>query len=143
MCLQLFEEMDVDNSGKLEANEVRPHEHLLLDICWLVGSGLTVECVRVQVAELYKKARGTKLSKAKLQAAMAEMDADGNGEVELSEFQEWWAANGGDLEQQRGRAWTLVFQSGLELLLVAPQLATKRAWLAQCAHMIRSDDSVL
>ena len=97
----------------------------------------------MQVAELYKKARGTKLSKAKLQAAMAEMDADGNGEVELSEFQEWWAANGGALEQQRGRAWTLVFQSGLELLLVAPQLATKRAWLAQCAHMIRSDDSVL
>ena len=49
----------------------------------------------MQVAELYKKARGTKLSKAKLRAAMAEMDADGNGEVELSEFQEWWAANGG------------------------------------------------
>ena len=56
----------------------------------------------MQVAELYKKARGTKLSKPKLRAAMAEMDADGNGEVELSEFQEWWAANGGDLEQQRG-----------------------------------------
>ena len=46
MCLQLFEEMDVDNSGKLEANEVRPHKHLLLDICWLVGSGLTAECAR-------------------------------------------------------------------------------------------------
>lgn len=46
LCLQLFEEMDRDNSGKLEANEVRSHEHLLLGICWLVGKGLTAECVR-------------------------------------------------------------------------------------------------
>ena len=47
---------------------------------------------------------------------MEEMDVDGNGYVELPEFEAWWSRHGGDLETHRDRAFTLVFEGGLELL---------------------------
>ena len=56
---------------------------------------------------------------------MQEMDSDGSGEVDLGEFSQWWRRNGGDLEQHRERAFTFVFASGLEVLVVAPDLSTK------------------
>lgn len=34
---------------------------------------------------------GSKLNKKELGAAMAEMDADGNGTVDFEEFKAWWA----------------------------------------------------
>ena len=48
-----------------------------------------------RVARLYKKARGEKLGKRELKAAMEEMDVDGNGYVELPEFEAWWSRHGG------------------------------------------------
>ena len=80
---ELFEDMDADSSGRLDKDEV---------------------------AQLYKKARGQKLRKSDLTAAMKEMDDDNSGEVDLSEFESWWSRNGGDLESQRSKAFTLVFQ---------------------------------
>ena len=89
---QLFEEMDADSSGFLDAAEV---------------------------AALYKQARGEKLGKKALAAAMATMDADGNGKVEKAEFTQWWHANGGDLDEHRDRA--LEMSAGdVRLLVVAP-----------------------
>jgi hypothetical protein len=83
---------------------------------------------RDEVARLYQRARGEKLSKSQLTAAMQEMDSDGSGEVDLSEFSEWWRRNGGDLERHRERAFTFVFVGGLEVLVVADDLATKKLW---------------
>ena len=108
---ELFEDMDADDSGLLD---------------------------RKEVAQLYKKARGQKLSKSDLTAAMEEMDDDNSGEVDLSEFESWWSRNGGDLESQRSKAFTLVFQGGLELILVAPNEATKDAWVSACDGMLAS-----
>jgi hypothetical protein len=83
---------------------------------------------REEVAQLYQRARGEKLSKSQLTAAMQEMDSDGSGEVDLHEFSQWWRRNGGDLEQHRERAFTFVFASGLEVLVVAPDQSTKERW---------------
>ena len=91
-----------------------------------------------RVARLYKKARGEKLGKSGLKAAMQEMDVDGNGYVELPEFEAWWSRHGGDLETHRDRAFTLVFEGGLELLLVAPNAEAKEAWVAACNAMLTS-----
>ena len=38
---------------------------------------------------------GKKLGTAAVDAAMKDMDADGNGEVSLPEFKAWWDENGG------------------------------------------------
>ena len=106
---QLFEEMDADSSGFLDAAEV---------------------------AALYKQARGEKLGKKALAAAMATMDADGNGKVEKAEFTQWWHANGGDLDEHRDRA--LEMSAGdVRLLVVAPYRQTKEQWVAGCRRLLR------
>ena len=64
-------------------------------------------------------------------------DGDGNGEVCLAEFQQWWAANGGDLEQHREKALTFVCEGGLEVLVVAPDESTKRAWVRGVEEVLR------
>ncbi len=89
------------------------------------GSGAIDE---QEFANLYKKARGEKLKKKELKAAMVEMDTDGSGEIELDEFESWWAQNGGDLEVKRHLALT-VYAGDVELLLVAPDMLTKARWL--------------
>ena len=105
-----FEETDADGSGFLDGKEV---------------------------AALYKRARGQKLSRSEVKAAMLEMDGDGNGEVCLAEFQQWWAANGGDLEQHREKALTFVCEGGLEVLVVAPNVETKMAWVRGVEEVLR------
>ena len=112
---QLFRDMDDDNSGSLDETEV---------------------------SILYKKARGEKLSKANLSAAMCEMDGDGSGDVSIDEFRKWWAANGGDLEQHRSEAMTFVCAGGVEVLVVAPDLATKQRWVAGCGRLLPPIESV-
>jgi hypothetical protein len=62
----LFNLMDDDNSGFLDA---------------------------VQVAALYAQ-MGKKLNPQQLTDAMAEMDSDGGGKVELDEFMKWWTLQG-------------------------------------------------
>eukprot|EP01043_Picozoa_sp_COSAG02_P089885 COSAG02_NODE_26810_length_623_cov_180.240458_1_plen_203_part_01 len=89
------------------------------------GSGVIDE---QELANLYKKARGEKLKKKELKAAMVEMDMDGSGEIGLDEFESWWAQNGGDLEVKRHLALT-VYAGDEELLLVARDTATKARWL--------------
>jgi Ca2+-binding EF-hand superfamily protein len=105
---ELFHQVDKDNSGYLDSTEI---------------------------AALYKKARGERLVGKKLKEAMKVMDSDGNDQVSLTEFEEWWANNGGDLEQHRSRAMTFVCGSGIELLVVAPDTATKRRWVNTCAKL--------
>lgn len=53
-----------------------------------------------------------------LKAAMQEMDTDGNGSIDLEEFQTWWHANGGDLESKREFAMAIDVTGGEQLLLV-------------------------
>ena len=106
---QLFHDMDDDKSGYLDATEV---------------------------AALYKKARGEKLSKGNLSAAMREMDSDGNGQVSMDEFKSWWLDNGGDLEQHRSRAFTFVCHGGMEVLVVAPDEPTKQHWVSGCRSLL-------
>ena len=94
---EIFAKADADNSGYVDSAEL---------------------------PELYKRVRGEKLSKKRLAAALAEMDADNSGAIELREFEQWWAVNGGDLEQQRGRALTVQCGGGpepLQLLLVGAE----------------------
>eukprot|EP01045_Picozoa_sp_COSAG04_P008177 COSAG04_NODE_447_length_14267_cov_17.958569_14_plen_597_part_00 len=107
----LFEEMDADHSGSLDQEEV---------------------------AALYKKARGEDLSKKDLKKAMKEMDSDNSGEVDVEEFGAWWATNGGDLEKQRNRAFTLVCKGGIELLLFAPTEQAKQVWVDGCSELLGS-----
>ena len=45
---------------------------------------------------LFKKL-GKKMTSAKIEEAMRELDADGNGEVSFPEFKHWWDQNGGAL----------------------------------------------
>ena len=54
----------------------------------------------------------------------------------MSEFESWWSRNGGDLESQRSKAFTLVCSGGLELILVAPDESTKRAWVSACTALL-------
>ena len=118
-----FKQADADGSGEIDADEL---------------------------AALYKKAREEKLSKARLKEAMAALDKDGNGTISFDEFQvrpqhharpaparvptdaacrqDWWAENGGDLETHRALALTIV-AGKTELLVVAPDSATKSAWV--------------
>jgi len=96
----LFDETDADGSGELDASEV---------------------------AQLYRKARGQKLGKSDLKAAMAQMDSDGDGRVDFAEFARWWSTNGGDLEAQRSRALTLVCgDAAQEVIVVAADETLKR-----------------
>lgn len=67
----LFEELDTDNSGVLERNEV-------LALCKKLESGLL----------------GVQFSDDDLEGAWHEMDADGKGDVSLGEFLAWWNASG-------------------------------------------------
>ena len=97
------------------------------------GSGAIDE---QEFANLYKRARGEKLKKKELKAAMVEMDTDGSGEIELDEFESWWAQNGGDLEVKRHLALT-VYAGDVELLLVAPDTATKARWLDGLTAQLR------
>ena len=97
-----FDEIDADRSGALDSSEL---------------------------ATLYKRARGEKLSKKRLAEAMAVMDRDGSGRVELQEFEAWWSENGGDLEKHRGRAITIL-AGELQLLAVASDAETKRRWVS-------------
>jgi hypothetical protein len=109
----LFDEIDVDNSGELDEKEL---------------------------AHLYKKARGQKLGREQMKAAMQEMDTDGGGAVGFEEFATWWGANGGDLEEHRAKALTLVLRDGLELLLVAPTVKIHRYWLRGCASLLTQEN---
>ena len=52
---------------------------------------------RAEVAHLYEKQRNEKLKPKELDAAMAAMDPEGDGQVSREEFADWWSANGGDL----------------------------------------------
>ena len=63
----LFSELDKDQSGYLDHDEVA-------QLCKMLGR---------------------KMGKKQVQAAMAEMDTDGNGEVSWTEFDAWWQVNGG------------------------------------------------
>jgi hypothetical protein len=69
----LFDELDADGSGFLDSGEVE-------ELC---------------------KQMGRKLGKKELAKAMAEIDADGNDEVSFSEFEAWWALNGGRAADKR------------------------------------------
>jgi len=62
----LFEEIDEDDGGTLDRNEIR----------------------------ILAKRLGKKLTDAKLDEAMAQMDADGNGDVDFGEFLSWWKETG-------------------------------------------------
>ena len=93
-------------------------------------------------AALYKKARGEKLSKKDQKKAMKEMDSDDSGEVDVEEFEAWWATNGGDLEKHRDRAFTLVCKGGIELLLVAPTSQAKQVWVDGCSELLGSQRTI-
>lgn len=108
----LFDEVDVDQSGELDEQEI---------------------------ARLYKKARGQKLGKKELRAAMQEMDTDRGNGVSFEEFEKWWSVNGGDLEKYRSKALTLVMADGLELLLVAPTVEIHQYWLRGCTALLKQN----
>ena len=59
---RIFEGIDLDRSGELDRTEIRE-----------LGAQL-----------------GAEMTEEELQSAMDEMDADGNGEVDLDEFLNWW-----------------------------------------------------
>ena len=67
----LFEELDTNNSGALERDEV-------LELCKKLESGLL----------------GVQFSEDDLEGAWVEMDADGKGDVSLGEFLAWWSDSG-------------------------------------------------
>ena len=67
----LFEELDTNNSGALERNEV-------LALCKKLESGLL----------------GVQFSEDDLEGAWVEMDTDGKGDVSLGEFLAWWSDSG-------------------------------------------------
>jgi hypothetical protein len=69
----LFDELDADGSGFLDSGEIE-------ELC---------------------KQMGRKLGKKELAKAMTEIDIDGNDEVSFSEFEAWWALNGGRAADKR------------------------------------------
>jgi hypothetical protein len=73
----MFQEVDTDNSGHLDMEEV-------FNLCTLMG----------------KK----KLTKKEVQSAMDEMDRDGNNQVDFEEFEAWWGAHGGKAASKRAAA---------------------------------------
>jgi hypothetical protein len=98
---QWFDIFDVDGSGSLDAS---------------------------QLATLYRTAREEQLSKKDLKAALAAMDTDGSGAIEFAEFEAWWRSTGGELEKLREHAFTVV-AGDAQMLLVAPDVATKNLWV--------------
>jgi hypothetical protein len=96
-----FDEIDVDDSGELDL---------------------------IELAELYRMARGEKLSNKALKEAMAQMDKDRSGTVGFDEFDTWWKQNTGDLEKKRHLAFTIQ-TAGTTLLLMAPTASAKRRWI--------------
>jgi Ca2+-binding EF-hand superfamily protein len=82
---ELFQDLDQDNSGSLEAPEF------------------------ARLAE----SLGRRLSEREVNAAMAEMDGDGSGAIDYDEFCEWWAKNKNGVgrwvgmvkDRARERAW--------------------------------------
>ena len=107
----IFDEVDDDGSGSLDISELEL---------------------------LYKKARGESLSKKELKNAMAQMDTDGDNQVQFDEFERWWRDNGGDLAKHTEQALTI--QAGdLELLLVAPTVDEKQRWVSGCRQLLRSE----
>ena len=106
---QWFDEIDADSSGELD---------------------------RKELATLYKRARGEKLPKRRLEDAMAVMDRDGDGQISFDEFERWWSENGGDLEKHRDRAMT-IFVGDLQLLVVASDAETKRQWVSGLEAAVR------
>ena len=97
-----FKAIDADGSGSLDAAEV---------------------------ASLYRQAHGESLSGAELAAAIRQMDTDGNGEISEEEFLVWWRTNGGDLETYRHLAFSATCVGGVHLILVAPTVEEKKAWV--------------
>ena len=79
----LFEELDADGSGFLDSSEIE-------ELC---------------------KQMGRKLSKKDLAKAMTEIDTDGNDEVSFSEFEAWWALNGGRAADKRKPAGVIELSS--------------------------------
>ena len=115
----LFAEVDTDSSGQIDSSEF---------------------------AVLYATARGEKLPKKQLSKALKSMDSDGSGQISLAEFEKWWKDNGGDLEKNRARAFTIkcggADREVLTLLLVAQALpwgCTRGAWMAGCRHLLAAN----
>ena len=81
-----------------------------------------------QLATLYRTARDEQLSKKELKAAMAAMDTDGSGAIEFAEFEAWWRSTGGDLENHRDQAFTVI-AGDTQMLLVAPDTETQKLWV--------------
>jgi len=73
---EAFERADSDGSGTIDRDELR---ELLKTIAKATaGAGISAEGIDDKMVD----------------ASMSELDADGNGEVSLSEFQEWYAGTG-------------------------------------------------
>ena len=89
-----------------------------------------------ELATLYRRATGEKLSKKQLKQAMHEMDTDGSGAISFEEFSKWWYTNGGDLEKHRDLALT-VQTVEVTLLLVAQDADTKRRWVQGLTAVLR------
>ena len=70
--MEFFDKLDLDNSSLLDRNEI--HELL----------------IKLQQPP----------TEEELDAIMGQVDADGNGEVELSEFMEWWKRVGAAKRQE-------------------------------------------
>lgn len=141
---QLFDAIDADGSGELDEDELQqlcatPHPPPAasrslarlpppLEPCSDSRRGVA-GCLR------YLRARGEKLGRKDRAAAMAQMDMNGDGTISFNEFEEWWHANGGDLEVHRERALT-IGAGEITLLLVAPDLGMKAKWVAGCRDLL-------
>ena len=90
----LFEELDADGSGFLDSSEIE-------ELC---------------------KQMGRKLSKKDLAKAMTEIDTDGNDEVSFSEFEAWWALNGGRAADKRKPAGVIELAHIGDIRLVAKKI---------------------
>ena len=116
---ELFDEVDDDGNGYLDMGEV---------------------------AQLYRRARGQKLTKPELKAATEEMDANGDNQITFDEFEPWWEKSEQWTSSARRKGLTIVCQdtrSGsplrgsprrgkervLELLLAAPDDSAKKKWV--------------
>ena len=116
---ELFDEVDDDGNGYLDMGEV---------------------------AQLYRRARGQKLTKPELKVATEEMDANGDNQITFDEFEPWWEKSEQWESSARRKGLTIVCQdtrSGsplrgsprrgkervLELLLAAPDDSAKKKWV--------------
>ena len=102
----LFEELDADGSGFLDSGEIE-------ELC---------------------KQMGRKLGKKELAKAMTEIDTDGNDEVSFSEFEAWWALNGGRAADKRKPAGVIDLHEITDIRLVAKKIqllsGERSYWLA-------------